>query len=299
MTCSFPCRFVRVTGAGPCTGAGPASRGAGRRIRRVSPVALALVLGAAVLHAGWNLTLHGTDDRVAAVTAGGILGALLLLPAVILAPPLRVWPLAIASGLTEAAYSLLLASAYQYGELSFTYPIARGTAPFLATIAGALLLGQPLTVPRVAGAVALGLGLVTIAQAGRSRGRTTAVAFALLTGVSIATYSVIDAGAVRDVSPVGYLGLVTAVEVVALLVWLRLDLARVWRAAAPGARIGVGSVGAYLLVLFAFQRAPIASVTTIRELAIVIGILLSRERAGRRVVLGAALCVAGAALVVV
>ncbi|MBI3648916.1 MAG: EamA family transporter [Actinobacteria bacterium] len=261
-------------------------------------IPLALVLAAAMLHAGWNVVLHGKQDRLATVTAGGILGGLLLLPAVILAPPFRVWPLAALSGVAEAAYFIFLSSAYRRGELSLTYPIARGTAPLIATLAAAPLLGQSLTPLRLAGAGSLGLGLATIARTGRQRGRLPAVGFAVLTGVSIAAYSTIDAGAVREVSPFGYLGLVTAVEVLALLLWLRFDLHRVWRAARPGAGVGLGSVGAYVLVLMAFQRAPIAPVTTIRELSVLIGILLAREQTGPRVLAGAALCVAGAAMVV-
>jgi drug/metabolite transporter (DMT)-like permease len=264
----------------------------------VSGIALGLVLAAAVIHATWNRLLHGADDRLAAAAVGSVLSAALLLPATVAAPPVRVWPLAIASGAAEAAYFAFLAAAYRRGELSFTYPVARGIAPFLITLGGAAALGQPLTAARVGGTLALAAGLAAISQAGLAKGRGPALAFAALTGVTIAVYSVIDAGAVRSANAVGYLGAVTIVQAIVLLGAVRLDLERLRASARAGAGIGVGSLAAYLLVLLAYQRAPASPVAALRELSILLGILMARERSGVRVWLGGALCVLGAALTV-
>jgi drug/metabolite transporter (DMT)-like permease len=265
----------------------------------VSGVALALVLAAALLHATWNRMLHGASDRLAAAAVGAAVGAVLLLPATITDPPVHAWPSALASGAAEAAYFAFLAAAYRRGELSFTYPVARGIAPFLITLGGALVLGQSLTVARVAGSLILAAGLAVISQAGLARGRGIALVFAALTGISIAVYSVIDAGAVRSAGAVGYLGTVTIVQAVILLGAVRLDRERLRASARAGAGIGIGSVAAYLLVLLAYQRAPASPVAALRELSILLGILIARDRPGKRVWLGGALCVLGAALTVV
>ena len=190
----------------------------------MSGVALALVLAAAVLHATWNRVLHGAEDRLAAAAVGAAVGAILLMPAVI------------ASGAAEAAYFACLAAAYRRGELSFTYPVARGIAPFLITLGGAAVLGQPLNAARVCGSLALGIGLAVISLAGLARGRGAALAFAALTGVAIAIYSVIDAGAVRSANAVGYLGAVTAVQALILLAATRAD----WGRLRASARAGTG-----------------------------------------------------------
>jgi hypothetical protein len=42
--------------------------------------AAALALTAAVVHAGWNLMLHGTEDRVASMAVGGLVAGAMLLP---------------------------------------------------------------------------------------------------------------------------------------------------------------------------------------------------------------------------
>jgi drug/metabolite transporter (DMT)-like permease len=264
----------------------------------MSGTALALVFAAAVLHASWNRMLHGATDRMAAAAVGALVGAALLLPATVAFPPAGVWPLVLASGSAEAVYFSFLTAAYRRGELSFTYPVARGIAPFLITLGSAVVLGQTLSQGRVLGSLALGAGLTVISHAGLRRGRGLAVTFAVLTGISIATYSVIDARAVHTATAVGYLGAVTAVEAAILLAATRLDWRRLWAAAAPGTGIGIGTIAAYLLVLLAYQRAPASPVATLRELSILFGMLMARDRPGRRVWLGGVLCVMGAALVV-
>src|SRR5205807_7241249 len=114
----------------------------------------------------WNRVLHRAEDRLAAAAVGAAVGAVLLMPATIAAPPVRVWPSVVASGTAEAAYFACLAAAYRRGELSFAYPVARGIAPFLITLGGAAMLGQPLNAARVCGSLALGIGLAVISQAG-------------------------------------------------------------------------------------------------------------------------------------
>jgi drug/metabolite transporter (DMT)-like permease len=103
---------------------------------------------------------------------------------------------------------------------------------------------------------------------------------------------------VRAASAIGYLGAVTAVQAVILLAAIRLDWGRIRASARAGTGIGIGSLAAYLLVLLAYQRAPASPVATLRELSILLGILMAKERPGGRVWLGGALCVLGAALTV-
>jgi drug/metabolite transporter (DMT)-like permease len=265
----------------------------------IAPLALALVLLAACFHAGWNLTLSETSDRVAAMAVAGIVAGVALLPFTLAAPPWRVWPLIILSGLVEAVYSIFLAAAYQRGALAVAYPIGRGTAPILVTLGAWLVLSQTPSALTIVGAGALLAGLTLVALAGRKLGQMAAVGFALLTGCAIATYSVIDARAVGTpgVSPVAYLGPVLAIEGALLLVWMRCWRGAAWmrvrQAARPGALIAIGSVGAYALVLFAFQQAGAGRVATLRESSVLLGVLLSRGQRGWRLWLGAALVVVG------
>src|SRR5579859_3347525 len=148
----------------------------------IAPLALGLVLLAACFHAGWNLALHETSDRVAAMAVAGLVAGLALLPFTLAAPPWRVWPLILVSGAAETAYALLLSAAYSRGALAVAYPIARGTAPVLVTLGAWLLLTQPTSPLTFAGATLLLAGLTLVALGGRRLGQITAVGFALLTG---------------------------------------------------------------------------------------------------------------------
>jgi drug/metabolite transporter (DMT)-like permease len=274
-------------------------------VQALSPLALALVLVAACLHACWNLLLHETADRVAAVAVAGLATAVVLLPFIVAQAPWRVLPLVLISAAAEAAYALLLSAAYARGALAVAYPIARGTAPLLVTLGAWLVLAQRPGALAVVGAVMLAFGLMLVSTAGHRAGELAAVSFALLTGVAIASYSVVDARAVRSVATVGYLGMVSGLWGLLLLGWMRGEggvaegVVRLRKTLRPGLLIAVGSATAYLLVLFAFQLAPAGRVSTLREVSVLLGVLLSRSRRGWQVWVGAALVFAGMVLAAV
>jgi hypothetical protein len=262
----------------------------------MNPMALALVLCAAFFHAGWNVRLHRTEDRLATMAVSGLAIFVILLPATLVWSPWHVaWVIPL-SAAAETVYASTLAAAYGRGALSFAYPVGRGTAPLFVTLGGWALLHERPTVLAVTGALALGLGLTLLATAGTRQGSGPAVALALVTGVAIATYSVIDAYAVRRVQPLGYLGPVLGLEGFLLFAAMRFDVGRLRAAAGTGVRIAAGSTTAYMLVLLAFRRSGAGPVATVREVSVLLGIWLSRERPGVWAWVGGALCVAGAVL---
>jgi drug/metabolite transporter (DMT)-like permease len=269
------------------------------RAEIVDTISLLLVLLAALFHAAWNRFLHDTDDRVASLAVAGLCGFVLLMPAILIAPPFVVWPLILLSALAEVAYALCLAAAYRRGLLSLTYPIGRGTGPLLVTVYLWLVAGQPTGIASIAGASCLAIGLAVIALVGRSAPDHTALGFAFLVGTSIAAYSLIDSRAVHDASPAAYLGVVLGIEgllLSGLVVSRPHAVPRLRGALRPGALIAIGSVGAYLLVLLAFQRTGAGPVTTLREVSVLFGLVLAREKIGGSVWAGGSLVVVGAIL---
>ena len=262
----------------------------------IDPVAIALVLVAAVVHASWNRVLHAEADRVAAMAVAGVAVGIVLLPGIVIWPPWPVLPLVLASAGTHVAYALGLSAAYRRGALSVAYPLGRGVAPLLVTLGGWLLLAERPATEALIGAVSLALGLALIAVSGGRAGQGAAVVFALLTGLTIAVYSVVDAAAVRQVSPVGYLGAVLGIQGVVLTILVRGNRTRLREGLRSGVLIALGSVAAYLLVLFAFQIAPAGRVSTLRESSVLIGLLISGERPAPVVWAGAMLVLLGALL---
>ena len=266
--------------------------------------ALALALGAAVLHATWNALLARSRDVRAATTVALVVGVLLFAPVAV-----ATWrveaeaiPWITASAVLELAYFLLLARAYQRSDLSLVYPIARGTAPVLV-LAGATLAGAALGAWQALGVVSVGVGIVLVRGVRGPvdrRGVVLSVAIAAL----IAGYTLVDKEGIEHASTFAYLELVLApVAVVALVLQLATQGTERTRAAVTGAPVLAGALSfvAYGLALAALELASAAAVAAVRETGILFavgfGAIALRERVGAARAAGAALVVAGVALV--
>lgn len=275
--------------------------------------ALALALAAAFLHAGWNVLLAGSRDTRSAT--GGLLAfgaAFLAVPAVLTGGvSAAAVPFVAGSTALEVLYFVLLARAYDGGELSVVYPIARGTAPALVLIASALALTEEVAVGAAAGVALIALGIVSVgwgalrARFATESAQPSAVAgsakrdvlFGLAIGAVIASYTLVDSEAMEHARPIAYLALVVApcALVYPLVTRTRPDLSP--RTALTAA----ATFGAFLMVLAAFRLAPAAPVAAVRESSVVIAALLAaavlREPVGARRIAGAVAVTAGVALI--
>ena len=289
----------------------------------MDPLVIGLVVISAALHVAWNVRLKTAGDPLRAATIGMIAATPVIVPAGLLAwflsgaptPPVDGLLLALASGVIEAFYFVLLAAAYRRGDLSVVYPIARGTAPLLAVAVGVGLLGERLGTFGTLGVIGLLAGFLVLQQPwralrrdGEQRGMDTAVLFALATGVTIATYTTIDRLGTRLIEPLPYAAILWITSVVVLLAWVALvaggGLWREGRAAARQAAVGGWlTLGAYLCVLVALSVAPLSGVAPLRESASVfaaawgsvkLGEAADRADIGRRV--GASILIVGGAL---
>lgn len=275
----------------------------------MSGEAFALALGAAVLHAGWNVLLAGSRDSVAATGALLAFGTLLLAPAALLTGAelsSAALPYVAVAAALELAYFALLAFAYRDGEMGVIYPVGRGSAPVVVLALGVVGLGMG-----VSWLAALGVGLVAagvlllalgaerrVPRAGAAkvdaRGSRD-VFFGLAIGLAIAGYTLVDSEGLDHADPLAYLFLVAAVCAVAycggLLAAGRADQlkdALRLRSAATAAAV----FGAYALVLAALELAPAASVAAVRESSVVIAALFAWLVLGEPRRLGAAVLVA-------
>jgi drug/metabolite transporter (DMT)-like permease len=268
--------------------------------------AVALALGAAFLHAGWNVLLAGSRDT-RSTTAGLLLfGTLLLAPAAVVTGGVSTsaLPYIAASAMLELCYFLLLARAYDSGEVSVVYPIARGSAPVVVLAFGAVALKEGVAAGAVAGVllVALGVLLVGLGALWPLEGAKSAlprrdVWFGLAIGAVIASYTLVDAEGVERADPIAYLALVVApcAVVYPFVAKVRPDVG------VRSALTAAATFGAYLLVLAALRLAPAAPVSAVRESSVVIAALLSavvlHERVDAKRVAGAFAVTAGVAAI--
>lgn len=268
-----------------------------------------LALGAAVLHATWNLVLKRSHDRDAALWAIVGLGALASIPvlAVVGLPGRGALPFLAVSALVQVVYVTGLARAYTHGDFSLAYPVARGSGALLAAIGGSLLLSDHLPALAWLGVAVVAASLLLLARRGAS---ALSLGWAAFTGLAIAAYSLVDTvGSRHAVSGLTYglaLQVATGITVSAAgLVGHRgpAMIAEVRRSPWLLAGAGLLITASYTMVVSAFRLAPVGYVSVLRESSVLMGALLGwlvlRERFGRHRVVSAGVMVIGLALLVV
>ncbi len=267
------------------------------------------VLGAGFLHASWNALLKaapGGDALLdtASVVAGSSLCGLLVVPFVALPDP-GAWKFAAASAVVHFGYYVTLSQAYRTGDLSFAYPLMRGTAPLIVTLLGIVFLREWPT-PQVALGIALICGgIVSIAFVRHNRHPAAAAGWAFANAGIIAVYTLVDgAGARASGNALSYVAWLTFLEAIPFLAWIHWHrgsaaiayVRRGWRRGLFGGAI---SLAAYAIVLWAMTKAPVAAVAALRETSVLfaalIGAVWLREGFGLPRLVGAASVVAGVA----
>lgn len=264
------------------------------------------VLGAAFLHAGWNGLIRLGASKVTVMLvmtlsqgAGGLI-LILFYPW----PAASVWPWLLASGVFHAAYKLCLAFAYERGELSRVYPLARGAAPMIVLVVTSLFLAARLSLAETVGVVILGTGILLMARGVFSSGEDRRmIPFALGSAAMTAGYSIVDGLGARVAGSAGlfvaWMFMLDALFFTPALLALRGSSVfragpRVW---GMGALAALASYGAYLTAVWAMTQAPIALVTALREtsilFAILIGWLAFGERMDRGKAIAAGLIICG------
>ncbi|MET9338562.1 SMR family transporter [Nonomuraea sp. NPDC003804] len=266
----------------------------------MNPLALALVLVAAVSHAGWNLLSKqaAKADSVVFLWLVAAASTVVWTPAALVSgavPSWRVVPLICVSTALHLAYFVLLQRGYRHGDLSVVYPVARGTGPMLASAVAVVFLGEHPTHLGIAGILLVGVGVFLLSGGGA--GDVKGLLFGLMTGTFIAAYTVWDAQMVKEFAVVPmvliYLGEMFRMLAITPLVvvggrW-RL-VAQVWRQHWPKVLGAAALVPlSYLLALFAFQLAPVSVVAPMREVSVLIAVvmggrLLAEGDLGRRLV---------------
>lgn len=264
--------------------------------RQLTVVVVALVLCAGVLHATWNAIASAIPDKVVAFALIGVAQAtiaVVVLP-IVGVPRSGAVAFAAASAVIHVAYTAALLQSYRLGEFGRTYPLARGTAPLLVGAGAWVIAGEHLTALQIAGTCTIAAALTAIVFAGGRlrRADLPATAAALLTGVTIAAYTVVDGLGVRHAhNPAGYLALLFILETPAVLAIAGYRLRhrlnrRLLRNVPAGIAAGAISVLAYGIVVWAQTRGPLALVSALRETSVIsaalIATLLFKEPFARR-----------------
>ena len=262
------------------------------------------VLGAAFLHALWNSLLKVGTSRMGAMVILSI-GEIPIGLAVVMARPALDWsvaPWVIAAGCAHFFYKLFLTYAYERGDLSRVYPIARGSAPLMVGLVSPFFLPDVITPVEFAGIAVLGLGILLMAQGVFANGENRRlIPYALGSACATATYTLIDGlGARVSGDAVAYIAWVFVADGLffagGMLAWKGLAvLPRQRKAWGVGMIAAAASFGAYAVSVWAMTIAPIAVVAALRETSILFAVMIGWLVFGEKMTRGKAL----AALVIV
>lgn len=267
------------------------------------------VLGAAFLHALWNALIKLGTSKVGGMVILSIVEVPIGLAVVLLSPAIdrAAVPWVIAAGCTHFAYKFFLTYAYDRGDLSRVYPIARGAAPMIVALFGAAFLADAVTHKEYIGIAVVAAGILLMTRGVFTSGEDRKlVPFALGSACATATYTLIDGmGARVSGSPAAYVawvfvadGVLFTLGMLALRGWEVIP--RHWQAWRVGALASAASYGAYAVSIWAMTFAPIAVVAALREtsilFAVLIGWLAFGERMTREKAFAAVIIVAGVML---
>ena len=293
----------------------------GAILRLMTALSLVLVLLSAVAHASWNLMLKRAGDPEVFAWVMLVVGSILLAPVGLALlwynsmdfPGL--WFL-LASVVLHVFYFILLARGYATGDLSLVYPVARGMGPMLVPVLAVILLGEIVETMAIVGIAAIVGGIYTISWWGNFHQvlrspllflRSAGMRYAVLTGLTIAVYSIVDKEGVGHIQPLLYIYFLDIGTVALLTPYILANkgmetVKAEWRAnAVPITVSGLLAFAAYGLVLTAFSLSRVSYVAPAREVGIVIGVLMGifllKEPFGRGRLLGSGLIVGGLVLI--
>jgi drug/metabolite transporter (DMT)-like permease len=276
--------------------------------------AIGLILFSALCHVSWHLSLKNSHQRIAFIWWALTIATLVYLPLGLrqMRPETLPYlvPIVIGSGLAETAYFIALSQAYEAGDFSLVYPVARGTSPLLVALAAVIFLGERLTPLGLLGITLIVVGVYldyrpSLGGALNLWGalRAPAVLWALAASLCTATYSILDKVGVGILTPRAYNLLIFVAMVLFLTpyAWGSIErsvlLSEIRKRPLPIIVSGGLIFLAYSLVLWAMTLSPVSYVSAAREISIVIGAAvgsrLFREPFGRWRVAAAALMFGG------
>ena len=277
----------------------------------MSPLLVALVLLAALMHAGWNALQKSAADPAWAKVLYSPTAIVILAPLTLAVPfpEAQVWPWLLSGSLLHLAYAALLYWAFEHGELGEIYPISRGASPIMVTVGGVVFAHDLISPLQALGVVAVCGGIIGLRRAGDRALPRKGLILALLTAASTAGYTVVDGiGARLSADRHGFI-------VWLFLVNACLSGAFFWtfqRPAnlrqPPGGRellkalaIPAISMASFGLIILATAMGPLGAISALRETSVVFAALLGwlflKERFSPRRIAACAVVAVGAGLV--
>jgi len=250
-----------------------------------------MVLTAALLHALWN-SLVKTNEKKSLVVFLISLAHLvfgIVLSFFSLFPEFSAWPYLIASTIVHLVYLFFLYQSYKWGDLSEVYPLMRGIAPLIVTLGAFLFIGELPLGNGMLGIIFVSFGIIVLSLYSFFYSISyKALNFALLTGICIASYTLLDGiGARESKTALGYISWLFILEGIGgmIIFWRiskKLNLILDKKTFIQGTLGGTLSCVAYAIVITVKVTTPLGIVSSLRETSVIfgsiIGLFIFKER---------------------
>jgi len=253
---------------------------------------LALVLASAVSHGLWNYLAKEGNDKESFMLLLNVSSLILFTPVLVLILPeiylpIEIVPYLLVSSLAETVYFLGLGKAYESGDLSIVYPVAR-SSPVFVTIAAAVFLGETFSLMGLLGILVIFIGVYVLHLKGMTRNDLVAPLnylmsgssrYAVIAALGTTVYSITDKLGVTTVHPLLYsfwLGFsVTGMMIIVTL--KRRGFQAIKDEFSSPIRItfaGMLMRGGYMMVLYAMSLAQVSYILALRQVSVVLGALM-------------------------
>ncbi len=256
-----------------------------------------LLLIAALSHALCHSILKYNKNPLGILGITSIFEIIIFTPLVLTVPfpTPYIWILIITSALLHGFYRLLVIFSYNYGDLSFIYPIARGSSSLLLAIISLIYLTDKISLWGFIAIMIVCMGLFLISYSDRLKFNYSAFGLGVLTAIMITTYTLVDGIGVRHSSnPYSFLYWMLLLNGTPALIasfFFKNNGLRILNKnlVLTGVAFGILAPLAYGLAVWCMQFLPIAYVSSIREISIIfaalIGLILLKEKtASKRII---------------
>ena len=267
-----------------------------------------LILVSALCHAVWSAIIKSSKNPLSLMGITSVLEVTIFLPLTFTVPfpTLEVWYFLIATVIIHVFYRLNVIYSYRYGDLSYIYPISRGSSCLFVAIISILFLSSDISVAGFVGILIVCIGLFLISYSKNLSFNFRGFALAISTAILITAYTLVDGVGVRlSENGFSYIYWLFTLNGIPLLIigliskdGLRKRETYTFRS---GIAAGVFATSSYAIVVWSMQFIEIAYVSSIREISIVfaaiIGMIFLFEKNAKSRIIPSILIVSGISVV--
>ena len=240
-----------------------------------------LILVSALCHAVWSAIIKSSKNPLSLMGITSVLEVTIFLPLTFTVPfpTLEVWYFLIATVIIHVFYRLNVIYSYRYGDLSYIYPISRGSSCLFVAIISILFLSSDISVAGFVGILIVCIGLFLISYSKNLSFNFRGFALSISTAILITAYTLVDGVGVRlSENGFSYIYWLFTLNGIPLLIigliskdGLRKKETYTFRS---GIAAGVFATSSYAIVVWSMQFIEIAYVSSIREISIVFAAII-------------------------